>query len=175
MRSDHDLWSLLCKNLRHVINFPFAKGEGLCLLFIMVEAKKSNSVDRGGLDKIEDSSRSYTASFGEMSGHRERIVANHVEPGSEMDLLGRSPKITECHDVPRVLGEATCARNERTTTQGNDDRLMGDIDRFLYQEGFPHRGRRTRDSRYRRSTASGPESCPYARRFHPFYGGQTPG
>ena len=26
-RRDHDLWSLLCKNLRHAINFPFAKGE----------------------------------------------------------------------------------------------------------------------------------------------------
>jgi hypothetical protein len=71
-----------------------------------------------------------------MSGHRERIIANHVEPGSEMDLLGRSPKITECHDVPPVLGEAMCAQNERTTTQGNDDRLMGDIDWFYTRKDF---------------------------------------
>jgi hypothetical protein len=102
----------------------------------MVEAKKSDSVDRGGQDKIEDSSMGYTASFEERSGHRECIVANHMEPGSEMDLLGRSPKITECHDVSRVLGEATCAWNKRATTQGNDDRLMGEIDRFYTRKDF---------------------------------------
>ena len=65
----------------------------MCLLFIMVEAKKSDSVNRGGLDEIKDSSRSYTASVEEMSGHRERIVANHVEPGSEMDLLDVLPRL----------------------------------------------------------------------------------
>jgi hypothetical protein len=134
-RRDHDLWSLLCKNLRHTINFPFAKGESLCLLFIMVEAKRSDSVDRVGQDKVEDGSNVYTVSSEERSGHWERLTANHSKLGSE-DVLRRSPAITECHKVSRVMGEATCARTECANAQGNDERQMGEIDGFYTRKDF---------------------------------------
>jgi hypothetical protein len=102
----------------------------------MVEdAKRSDHVDRVGQDKVKDSSMVYTVSSKERLGHWERLLANHVEPGSE-DLLGRSPEITECHNVSRVLGEATCTRNKRANAQGNDERQVGEIDRFYTRRDF---------------------------------------
>jgi hypothetical protein len=103
----------------------------------MVEAtKKADHVDHGGPDKIEDSSIVYTVSSEEKSGHGESTVADHVEPGSERDSLGRSPAITECHKVFRVQGEAAFTGRERATAQGNDDRQNGNVERYDIRKEF---------------------------------------
>lgn len=99
-------------------------------------AKKANLVNRGGQGEIEDSSMVYTASSEETSGHGESIVADHAENGSETDSLGRSLMITECHKVFRVQGEAALAGRERAAAQGNEDRHIGEIERYDTRKAF---------------------------------------
>jgi hypothetical protein len=103
----------------------------------MVDAtKKADHVDHGGQGEIEDSSTVYTVSSEETSGHGESPVANHAEPGSEMEALGLSPAITECHKVFRVQGEAAFVGRERAATQGNDDGQNGNVDRDDIRKEF---------------------------------------